>query len=111
MTRKHYDSVKLRRYARRKIIRRSLAYRLRRWARRAAPRIDTISGFVRIWLLLTLAAYFVAVWLRGPGSGLLPSPWDRIVGWIVGAVVTGWQAWSVLSNGVEKGQKPERESG
>ncbi|MET0532736.1 MAG: hypothetical protein ABW171_00790 [Steroidobacter sp.] len=107
MTRRHYDSPKLRRYAQRKLIRHSWRYRLARWARRASRRMDTFSGFVRMWALLTLGAFFVVVWLAGPGSGLLPSPWDVIVGWIVGVIVVVWTAWSKSVR--ENKKKPARE--
>lgn len=105
MTRKHYDSPKLRRYERRKLIRRSFRYRYRRWARRVGPRIDAISGYVRWWALATLATYFVFVYASGPGSGLLPSPWDEVVCFIGGVLVVAGQAWNAFSEGIKKSKK------
>jgi hypothetical protein len=105
VTRKHYDSPKLRRYEGRKLVRRSLRHRFRRWARRVGPRIDTISGFVRWWALATLVAYFTFVSAYGPGSGLLPSPWDEVVVFIGGVVTLGGQVWNAFSGEIKKGKK------
>lgn len=93
MTRRHYESTQLKRYERPKLIRRSWRYRLHRWARRVGRRIDAVSGWIRMWLLLTLGAYFTVAVFTGPGSGLLPEPWDEIICAFGAVAVTVWEIW------------------
>ena len=104
MTRRHYDSAKLQRYARRKQIRRSLRYRVRRWMRRPT-RLDAFSGHVRMWALATLVGYLVLAGVIGPGSGLLPSPWDVIASFVVGGLAVVGQMWSAVRSEREKAEK------
>jgi hypothetical protein len=63
-------------------------------------RLDSISGWIRMWALLTLGAYFIAVIFTGRRSGLLPPPWDEIVSGIGAAALGMWNAW--------KSQKPAK---
>ena len=95
MTRKHYDSKKLTRYQRRKIVRESRPYRFRPWLRRnrVLQRLDTVSTHVRYLSLSTLFVYFTIAISTGPGSGLLPAAWDGPVCWAGGIAFTIAQAW------------------
>lgn len=99
MTRRHYDSKKLKRYQRRKVVRQSWRYRFWKWQRRnrVLQRLDTLSTHVRYLSLGALAAYFYAVLATGPGSGLLPPPWDSRVCWVGGIGLTIAQVWSIVA--------------
>ena len=99
MTCKHYDSKKLTRYQRRKVVRHSWRYRVSRWMRRnrVLQRLDTLSTHVRYVSLGALGVYFLLAIELGEGSGLLPPPWDSRVGWAGGIGVTIAQVWMTAS--------------
>lgn len=110
MTRRHYTGAKLRAYENRKPVRRTFGYRLRRRLRRwvRSGRIDTVLGYVRMWVLMTLVAFFLVVTFASPGSGLLPPPWEGVVAWLGGSAIMGWRAWQVWRDETSS-KKTERE--
>lgn len=99
--------VRLSRYERRKLIRRSFPYRARRWLQKSVmvKRIQSIAGWLGMLAMLIGGGLLVLIYVAGPDAGLLPSPWAAAICFGVGAAKYAWQGWQFLSDVAGDGKR------
>jgi hypothetical protein len=99
--------VRLSRYQRRKLIRRSFPYRARRWLQKSVMvrRIRSIAGWLSMLAMVIGGGLLLLIYAAGPDAGLLPPPWTAALCFGVGAAKYAWQGWEFLSHVIGDGKR------
>jgi hypothetical protein len=106
-TKHNKDGERLSRRDRRKKIRRSFVYQVRRWLRRgvAVQRTKTVLGWLASMVLLVCGGLLMLVYLAGADAGLLPTPWPRVVAVVGGITVGGLSLWLAVSGSLKRANR------